>query len=582
MSQNVDIQAAGQPLMAQPTEKTENIPSPDTTPVEQTEAHGSQDAQQQQQAHRTPSPVSKGEPTKKRGRIRETINSPWILLTAPLLAGCIWLVNNAWMVTNNLDKPYALLAGPALVASVIAGWLVIKFFTTIAAWCKAAWRAFQRARKEDGSAQFFWIVIVVFMIVSVCASGSFFSMLEHDALPGLGYATALFIDLVAVQAMRARLNAVRMRNKPLARLYLAGVLLCSGASAFANVYISLADFHQNVTGKLPPWMLSIAPWFGLVFPAIIILLSITADATIDQISTRLDPEAYREQQAKQTKMLEYQRNALRDQLSYEKEIEALSAERQNRKERRVFFLYDWLFPIRKNNQPNIDTQKIIAETLEQMRPWFQFFDQKFGQSLLAWQTTQGNAVQDLQKNIGTTDADLQLVISEFLNFKQTMEQKENISSSSSLATKNTREEKEIFSASPKRRKNSSKNPPAKEQLSQKFLNFKPNAFHQKAVEFLRYLPEIDSISDAIRKHPSRGYEELAALFRQQPELNFAFVTEQFAAEAWSLFFIEREKQDGDEEIQTEKIEAVATGSPSPTSEKRDPKPSKTGENNRSG
>ena len=138
--------------------------------------------------------------------IRGFINSPWLLILVPLMAGAVWLAGNTWVITNNLNKPYALLAGPATIGSIILGWCVIKFFTVIVAWCKAAWQAFQRGRKEDGSAQFFWLVIVVFMIVSVFASGSFFTTIEHDAVPGLGYATALFIDLVAVQSMRARLS----------------------------------------------------------------------------------------------------------------------------------------------------------------------------------------------------------------------------------------------------------------------------------------------------------------------------------------------------------------------------------------
>lgn len=282
-----------------------------------------------------------------------TINTPWawMLLTAPLTGGAVWLATHPQIITDNINQPYALLFGPALAGSVLLLWITIKFFQSIITGSKAVWHAFQRSRKEDGSAQFFWIVIVVFMIVSVFASGSFFSKIEHDAVPGLGYATALFIDLVAVQAMRARLNAVRMRDKKGSRLYLFGVLLCAGASAFANVYTSLADFTQTTTtGALPPWMLQAAPWFGLVFPALILLLSMTADYTIDQISTKLDPEQYKEQERKRTKLLEYQRDALKDRLQFEREIDSLTEKLRDGKERRVFFLINWLFPVR---QPNV-------------------------------------------------------------------------------------------------------------------------------------------------------------------------------------------------------------------------------------
>lgn len=284
---------------------------------------------------------------------------PWMLLTAPLIGGCVWLASHPEIITNNINQPYALLAAPVLIGSIIAGLLIYKFFQSIITGCQSAWQAFQRARKEDGSAQFFWIVIIVFLLVSVCASGSFFQTLEKNALPGIGYITALFIDLVAVQAMRARLNAVRMRDKKGSRLYLAGVLLCSGASAFANVYTSLSDFQSVKTGALPDWMVSVAPWFGLVFPAMILLLSVTADYTLDQVSTKLDPEQYKEQEAKRTKLLEYQLEALQQRVQFEADIDRLT---HRMKERREFFLVRWFFP---KSAPSV--VQIVDQVVDEMR-----------------------------------------------------------------------------------------------------------------------------------------------------------------------------------------------------------------------
>src|SRR5436190_22116440 len=120
-----------------------------------------------QQQPLQPVPVAK--------RLHWFINSPWVLLMVPLLVGGFWLVLNPWVILNNLDKPYALLAGPSLVGSCIVGWLFIKFFRAIERGIKSAWAAFLKARQEDGSAQFIWIVILVFLAVSVAASGSFFT-----------------------------------------------------------------------------------------------------------------------------------------------------------------------------------------------------------------------------------------------------------------------------------------------------------------------------------------------------------------------------------------------------------------------
>src|SRR5882724_1198228 len=57
--------------------------------------------------------------------------SPWILLTIPALVGGLWLVQHLSVITNNLNQPYALLAGPALVASVLGAWFLVTFFKSI-------------------------------------------------------------------------------------------------------------------------------------------------------------------------------------------------------------------------------------------------------------------------------------------------------------------------------------------------------------------------------------------------------------------------------------------------------------------
>ena len=312
-----------------------------------------------------------GKPAKKEKKPRSekgtpggwvyAINRPWLLVGVVFLVAGMYVANHPELITSNINQPYALLAGPVFVASIVAGWMILKFFTTI----QNGWNALKRAWKEDGSAQFFWIVIIVFMIVSVFASGEFFSKIEKEAVPGLGYVTALFIDLVAVQSMRARLNAVRMRDRSGAFLYLFGVLVCSIASAFANVYTSLSTYTDQATGVLPTWMNNVAPWFGLVFPALILLLSITADYTLDQTSTKLDPDAYRKQEEKRVKMMEVQLDMTKKRVEIEQEIDELSSRLKRNKERRVFFLTQLLWP-KENSPQQLDTQKIVDALLPEL------------------------------------------------------------------------------------------------------------------------------------------------------------------------------------------------------------------------
>lgn len=346
---------------------------------------------------------------KQEQNLLSLVRSPWILITIPILLGGMWLINNTWIITDNLDKPYALLAGPVLVGSILVGWLTIKFFKTIERGCKAGWEALVRAQKEDSSAQFFWAVIVVFMVVSVFASGSFFTDLEHNTVPGLGYIVALFIDLVAVQAMKARLNAVRMRDQRGQALYLSGVFLCSGASAFANVYTSLSEFHQTATGVLPIWMLNVAPWFGLIFPALILLLSITADYTLDQTSTKLNPENYRKQEQKRIELIEIQRDMLQRRLQVEREIDQLTSQIKSKKSGRTFFLVAWLFP-RDPLSMQAVTTAVVEEVKKTYDAQFAGLNQQVSSQLrqLAEQFTQSSqsAIKEIQITLSNLQIDL--------------------------------------------------------------------------------------------------------------------------------------------------------------------------------
>jgi hypothetical protein len=299
---------------------------------------------------------------RKKAEVPGWLRSPWLLAAAVVVVGGFWLVLNPAIIVNNINQPYALLVGPVAAGAFLACWLVVKFFEAIERLVRSAWSAFLKYRQSDAGAQFFWLVITVFLAVSVFASGDFFSKLERDAVPGLGYATALFIDLVAVQCMRARLNAGRLRDRRGQFLYLLGVLICASASAFGNVYTSLLTFAApsgEAAGALPPWMPGIAPWFGLVFPVLIVLLSMTADYTVDQTSSKLDPEEYKKQEEKRVTLLRYQRDLLKDRVDIEQEIDDLAARLRGQKERRVFFLWAWLFPLQLSGARVLEQVEIL-------------------------------------------------------------------------------------------------------------------------------------------------------------------------------------------------------------------------------
>jgi hypothetical protein len=298
----------------------------------------------------------------KQGQLLSVVRSPWILTTIPLLLGGMWLILHPTIITDNLDKPYALLAGPALVGSILAGWFVLTCFKTISSWCKSTWTTFIEWKKKEGSS--FWLVIYVFLAISVLESGTFFGYLlgSNSFFGTLGYASAFAIDLVAVECMRARLNAVRMRNKRGAIIHLFGLTMCAVISTFANGFTALFHWHAPEHTAIPALMIQIAPVVGVIFPLLMIFLSLAGDYTADQISTKLDPEEYRKSEQKRIDLIEIQRDMLRSRLQIEQEIDQMTHRLKGGKSGRTFFLIAWLFP-----RDPLSMQAVVTAVTEEVR-----------------------------------------------------------------------------------------------------------------------------------------------------------------------------------------------------------------------
>jgi hypothetical protein len=209
-------------------------------------------------------------------------------------------------------------------------------------------------------------------MVSVSESGTYFNSLlgNNDLYGTLGFATAGVIDLVAIECMRARLGAARMRDVVGKRLYLLGVIACAGLSAYANTYTALQHFSNPEHTLLPAFMIAVAPWTGCAFPLLIIFLSFTADYTADQVSTKLDPEMYKQQEAKRIKLLEYQRDGLRDRVRIEGEIDELSAASSVKRVQREFILVRFFFPQKQPHTLNEINKAVMEEMKKVYEPQF--------------------------------------------------------------------------------------------------------------------------------------------------------------------------------------------------------------------
>ena len=197
---------------------------------------------------------------------------------------------------------------------------------------------------------FFSVVIIVFMVISVLESGSFFdSNITHHAIFGLlGYALALDFDLVSVVCMIARLNAQRMRDENGSRLNLVGVIICAAVSAFANAAGSLQGYNPENLNRTPDWMRFSAPWLGLVFPALIVVLSMTTDHILDHAPSRgIDVPTFRERKRKRVDMLQVRLDTERELLKLETELSTLRRNRElvSGHVRREWIFWRWLRPV---------------------------------------------------------------------------------------------------------------------------------------------------------------------------------------------------------------------------------------------
>jgi phage host-nuclease inhibitor protein Gam len=153
---------------------------------------------------------------------------------------------------------------------------------------------------------FFYLVLLVFMAVSVTESGDFFNKaITHDVFAGsLGYAVAAVFDLLSLVFMLARLNAGRIADRRGEWLSLFGVIICAAVSAFANMASAVQTYDASQFNHIPAWMQSAAPYLGMVFPAMIIVVSIISDHIGDLNPQRADSiEKYRLKEQKKVDLL---------------------------------------------------------------------------------------------------------------------------------------------------------------------------------------------------------------------------------------------------------------------------------------
>jgi hypothetical protein len=238
------------------------------------------------------------------------------------------LVNPSWLLP----------AIPVLVGSLTLMGLFVKQHQAVGTWIAKSWGV--TWKRLCTKAAFFWFVNLVFMAVSVLHAGLFFALLEpanafFGLAPLLGFAVALTLDLASIVFMQARLSALRMNEKRSAGWYLFSLMSCSGLSAFGNLAMSLEDFQPDSLNHAGSLIQCVAPWLGVAFPLLIILISIAADKVLDVNPTEhLDVEAYRNLEQKRIAILVERNNFLEQQVEQDRrhaEIKQREKESKRRK-----------------------------------------------------------------------------------------------------------------------------------------------------------------------------------------------------------------------------------------------------------
>lgn len=314
--------------------------------------------------------------------------SKWFWLAIPILIAGFWLVLHPEFILNNINQPYALLAGPALIASVLLGWLIVTFFKTIVAWCKQFWNAVNQARKDDGAGAFFWLTIYIMMAASVLDSGPFYDQIL-PSVPFLGYVIALVFDMVAVNGMRARLEAKRMRDTEKGWLYLLAIIASTCSSIYANLYMSLE--HAK---KLPEWMTTTSPWMVILFPTMIIVMSLLADHLLEKTSTRLDVAQFAAREAKKLAMMQARLDSEEARKKIDDRMEIVRGKGKVIKIERDIFYKRWFMPAR---YPEIE--KIVEQVSALYEPQIKALNEQIEALNLAM--IEGQSPINLPSNLGS-------------------------------------------------------------------------------------------------------------------------------------------------------------------------------------
>lgn len=347
--------------------------------------------------------------------------------------------------------PYVALAGLMLAILASVSVLLVIYHKSVVALLKGVFFS---------QVGFFYVVLFTFMVVSVTESGDFFNKaITHAVFGGvLGYAVATVFDLFSLVCMIARMNASRIADKRGMALALIGVVVCAGVSAFANVASAVQDYQVNQFSQIPGWMQQTSPYIGLVFPGMIVIVTLIADHIGDLNPQQTDSVAsYRAKEQKKVDLLRVRLEIEKDRAEVQKAM-AMVRGKQTKRE-----------------------QKTIAKLLEEA-------NQNHQQAMTEMQTNFVNQIADLQERI------------EYLTGLLTT----NVDAPVEQSDQEEKEEQEVNDG-PNTEEIPQVNKPAKKSNITRFTKGGTSAISRRVQRIVKSNPDIKPTEIAKRLQISKGY-----------------------------------------------------------------------------
>jgi hypothetical protein len=233
-------------------------------------------------------------------------------------------------------------------------------------WAKlGGWLQIARSRIFT-RAGFFWSVMVAFMAVSVWQGGAFFSV-TGDLV---GYAVALFLDLVTIVLMHAQLESRYRGENGRANLFVFFISITCGVSTFGNMAMALNTFNASaMLPNAPTLVQTFAPFVLASSPLFVIMMSVASEMVINvRPLDKLDTRDYEADENKRVQILNIRNQYYTRQVDAELELQRIKSRRRVERVGGWFLRWPWV--------KSLDVNSVVSEAANKLDARFEALTQQ--------------------------------------------------------------------------------------------------------------------------------------------------------------------------------------------------------------